>query len=82
MVKERNPRSFKIKMPLMAMGEVSVVIDGIDLTNQIKTLELRAAVGELTELTITFSAAVDIEGEAMLKLLDFACDELGADNEN
>lgn len=82
MAEERKSRSFKIKMPIMAIGDVSVVIDGMDLTNQISALTLQAAVGELTKLTLTFRAGVDIEGEAILKLLDHTGEELGADNED
>ena len=71
MVEERKSVSFKIKMPLMSMGDVSVVVDGIDLTDKIRSLTLHAVVGGLTELTIKFSAGVDIEGEAILNLLDY-----------
>lgn len=75
-------KGFKIKMPIMAMGDVSVVIDGVDLTNQISSLTLRAAVGELTELTVTFLAGVDIEGEAILKLLGHEGKPLEKENED
>ena len=76
MAKERKSRSFKIKMPLMAIGEVSVVIDGMELKDEIKALRLQAEVGKLTELTLIFGAAVDIEGEAVLNLLDHAGEPL------
>lgn len=66
----REKKSFKIKMPIIPMGEVSVVIDGMNLTNEIKALRLQAEVGKVTELTLVFGVAVDIEGEAVLKLLD------------
>lgn len=70
-IKEVNPKSFKIKMPIVPAGHgVSVVIDGIELKDKIKAIRLQAEVGELTELTIVFGAGVDIEGEAVLSLLD------------
>jgi len=39
-------------------------------------------VGELTELTVTFRAGVDIEGEAILKLLGHEGKPLEKENED
>ena len=83
MIKEVKPKAFKIKMPIIPAGHgVSVVIDGMELKDKIKAIRLQAEVGKLTELTIVFGAGVDIEGEAVLKLLDHTGKELGTDNEN
>ena len=78
----RERKSFKIKMPIIPMGEVSVVIDAMDLTNEIKALRLQAEVGKITELTLVFGVAVDIEGEAVLKLLDHTGEPLETKDED
>ena len=64
--------SFKMKLPLIPMDlkKVSIVVDGIDLTDKIKEVNIHAAAGKLTKVTIRFGAEVDVEGEAILNLLD------------
>lgn len=74
---------FKIKMPIVAAGSgVSVVVDGIDLTDKIREIYIHARVGEVTELVIKFGAAVDIEGEAIVKLLDHEGKLIGGEDED
>jgi len=70
---------FKMTLPLVPLdiNKVSIVVDGIDLTEKIKEVTIHARAGELTIVTLKFGASVDLEGEAILKLLDYEGKPLG-----
>ena len=78
----KKSTKFKMKLPIMSTGDAKIVIDGIDITDKVKRVTIRAAAGELTEVFVTFAAGVDLEGEAILQLRDCAGEELGADDED
>ncbi len=66
------PSKFKMTLPIIPLDirEVSIVVDDIDLTNKIQEVTIHSAAGKLTTVTIKFGAAVDLKGEAIMKLLD------------
>ena len=66
------PSKFKMTLPIIPLDidEVSIIIDDIDLTDKIQDVTIHAAAGKLTTVTIKFGAAVDVKGEAIVKLLD------------
>ena len=72
----------KMKLPVTSTGDVKIVIDEIDITDKVRKVEISAEAGELTKVSITFGAGVDLEGEAILHLRDCADKELGSDNED
>lgn len=75
-------RKFSMKLPIVSSGECSIIIDGIDMTDKVREVRISAGVDELTTVTLVLGAGVDVEGEAIVKLLDFAGDELEVDNED
>ena len=78
----KEPTKFEMKLPIVSEGSAKIVIDGVDITDKVRKVTIHAEAGGLTEVYITFAANVDLEGEAILHLRDFAGDELGADNED
>ena len=67
---------FEMKLPIVPAGDAKIVIDGIDITDQVKRVTIHAEAGKVTEVFVTFAAGVDLEGEAVLKLLDYTGESL------
>ena len=78
----KNPAKFEMKLPIISAGDVKIIINGIDIADKVKKVKIIAEAGKLTEIFVTFAAGVDLEGEAILKLLDHTGEPLEKKDED